>query len=175
MSLFLPYNQYREECYIGGQAISPIYLMKSIFPNLIPDFSVNRVLDLGTGLGDFVRYALEERFDAYGVDIRDLFVGDRTRFRQADITERIPFEDGFFDLVFEHLFFDDLIGLQKLPTDEVRKAVNETHRVLRDNGYLYTYVTLVDDRIFNSKFREIPLDKRSLDLRGGMGNLYLRI
>jgi SAM-dependent methyltransferase len=158
MSLFLPYNQEREETYIGENATRPIDAINLVLPKLIPGFKVTRVLDLGTGPGDFVKYALEQGLDAYGVDIRDIFKGDRTRFRQADIRKRIPFPDGYFDLVFEHLFFDDLIGLQKLSIEEVKKAVYETHRVTRKRGYLFTEPPTLDETILNPQFERIFLD-----------------
>ena len=160
MSLFLPYNQEREECYLGIEATRPVDAIKLVFPKIIPGFQVHRVLDIGTGPGDFVRSALEHGFDAYGVDIRNLFVGDRTRFRQADATKGIPFPNGFFDLVFDHLFLDDLLGLQKLPIDEVRKVIDEIHRVLRNDGYFFMNPPLYkrDDAILNPGFRRLQGD-----------------
>jgi SAM-dependent methyltransferase len=156
MALFLPYNQDREENYLGENTL-PIAYFTQFFPLKIPGFFINRIIDIGTGKGDFVRSAVKAGFDAYGVDLRDLFVGDRGRFRRADITDRIPFPDGHFDLAFDHLFLDDLLGLQKLPIDKVRKAITEIHRVLKDGGYFFMYPPLFqrDEEILQPEFTRV--------------------
>lgn len=99
---------------------------------------IHDVLDIGTGMGYFVEACVRAGMNAYGVDVRDIYEGDRSRFKHAD-ARKLPFEDESFDLVFESLFFDDLFVLQKPSAYKIESIINEIHRVLRTNGIFYIH------------------------------------
>ncbi len=51
-----------------------------------------------------------------------------------------PFQDDSFDLVLEHLVFDDLVGLQKLPYEDVKRHFDaELNRVVRNKGVFFSH------------------------------------
>ena len=87
---------------------------------------IRTVLDVGTGSGLFA-----ENFSAHGLTVTgvdanpDMLPAARQyvpsgTFREG-IAEKLPFEDGSFDLVF--------MGLLLHETDDARAALNEAHRV----------------------------------------------
>lgn len=82
-----------------------------------------RVLDAGCGGGGYVDHLCRRGLDATGVDKHGMFLdlaaerGLAGRFVQADLTERLPFPDGWFDTTFcfdvlEHV--DDVAALREL-------------------------------------------------------------
>lgn len=106
------------------------------------NFTITRALDLGTGYGHVVRVGHESfGVDVFGVDIRqEIYQGPKDRFVNADLLKQWPFEDRSFDLVLEHLVFDDLVSLQKLPFEEITKHFNsELNRIVRDRGVFFSH------------------------------------
>jgi len=77
------------------------------------------LLDLGCGSGSFVKYALEQRFDAWGVDISQQAIDRadpnvRTRLLCEDVTAKK--KDDQYDIVtaldfWEHIFLPDIPNL----------------------------------------------------------------
>jgi ubiquinone/menaquinone biosynthesis C-methylase UbiE len=136
---FHPLRDSKDMVLSEAKARNLITVIREFFPARIPGFNPKRILDLGTGKGNFVKAGAEAGLDVYGIDIRDVYEGDRSRFVQADAKD-MPFEDGFFDLVFQRLFFDDLVGLQGLENmHNLSPYIDEVHRVLRPGGFVYNY------------------------------------
>lgn len=93
-----------------------------------------RLLDVGCALGYFVKIALNEGFDAYGIDFSEYaieeakkLVGDRVIC--ADVEQEIPFDYNYFDVVtvwdtLEHLKYPDLF-------------LKRIGKVLKKNGLLF--------------------------------------
>ena len=98
-----------------------------------------RVLDYGCGDGTLVRLLRDAGFDAYGVDIRwpgadygDLEateLGRRRVLRYYEEGGRLPFEDGFFDVVVSDQVFEHVRPIEQ--------AVRELSRVTRAGGLGY--------------------------------------
>jgi SAM-dependent methyltransferase len=76
------------------------------------------VLDVGCGVGAFLRLVVERGGEAHGIDASEALIAlARTRLPDADLRvgdmEHLPWEDGSFDLVtgFNAFFFaDDMVG-----------------------------------------------------------------
>lgn len=94
-----------------------------------------RVLDVGCGLGLYVRRFRDYTDEVYGVDV------DPERVFEASLTlpniseasaERLPYPDGMFDVVLSHEV------LEHVPDD--RAAVREALRVLKRGGRLVVFV-----------------------------------
>ncbi len=108
------------------------------------NFTIQRALDLGTGYGHVVSVGRETfGIDVVGVDIRpEMYCGPKDRFVNADLLKQWPFEDQSFDLVLEHLVFDDLVSLQKLPYDDVLNHFNsELNRIVRSRGVFFSHTS----------------------------------
>jgi len=94
-----------------------------------------RVLDVGCGLGLYVRRFRQVTPQVHGVDV------DAERVRLASETlpniqqapaERLPYDDASFDVVFSHEVLEHV--------DDDRAAVREAHRVLAPGGWLVAFV-----------------------------------
>jgi 2-polyprenyl-3-methyl-5-hydroxy-6-metoxy-1,4-benzoquinol methylase len=95
-----------------------------------------KVLDVGTGFGHMastLKYFCS--CEVYAIDfqakLKILLEGRDITFKQVNLEEdKIPFDEGFFDLV---LFCEVIEHLNPLCVD---KLLNEIHRVLSDEGLL---------------------------------------
>ncbi|MEM3765643.1 MAG: class I SAM-dependent methyltransferase [Candidatus Bathyarchaeia archaeon] len=63
-----------------------------------------RLLDVGCALGYFVKLALNEGFDAYGVDFSEYAIKQARklvgqRVKRADVEKEIPFQENSFDII----------------------------------------------------------------------------
>lgn len=85
------------------------------------------ILDVGCGLGMYVRAFRTFSQDVHGVDIDEERVAEASRelpnIRVAP-AERLPYPDGMFDVVLSHEVIEHV--------DDDRKAIVEAARVLRD-------------------------------------------
>jgi ubiquinone/menaquinone biosynthesis C-methylase UbiE len=94
----------------------------------IEGLAVERVLDVGTGTGLFAQAFSKLAPRVVGLDINPAFLEVARRFvPEAQFTqapaEKIPFGDGWFDLVF--------LGVVLHETDNPLKALKEARRVTR--------------------------------------------
>ncbi len=95
----------------------------------------DRVIDIGSGHGRDTRYFAEQGYDTVGVDIAsgmlseasDSVLEQDTVYVQADVRS-LPFDDASFDAVWAPA------TLFLLPYDEMGDALDETYRVLRQEG-----------------------------------------
>ncbi len=138
-----------------------------------------RLLDVGCALGYFVKCALDEGFNAYGIDFSGYaieearkLVGDRVM--RADVEKEIPFEHNYFDVVtvwdtLEHLKYPDLF-------------LKRISKVLKENGIIFlttvNYHSLLS-RIMKEKWRFIGVYHQSYtitttDLRNWLNAAGLR-
>lgn len=103
------------------------------------DRSRVRILDLGCGGGNHLRFLRDEGFDGHGVDgspaavalSKEALGGDpEGRVRRADLAS-LPFPDGSFDGVIDR----HAIGHNRWR--DIASIVSETRRVLRPGGAYY--------------------------------------
>jgi SAM-dependent methyltransferase len=94
-----------------------------------------RILDVGCGLGMYVRKLLAVSDDVYGVDIDPEKVAEASQqlpHIQLAPAENLPFEAGSFDVVLLHEVIEHV-------TDD-RRAVAEALRVLASGGHALIFV-----------------------------------
>ncbi len=113
-----------------------------------------RVLDLGCGAGRNLIYLAGRGFEAYGVDKAPEGIkiarralserGLRAGLKVADMFERLPYPDGFFDAVVA------VQVLQHGTEARIRKAIAELGRVLKPGGVLFATLS---GRVANGKTR----------------------
>jgi SAM-dependent methyltransferase len=106
---------------------------------------VDRILDVGCGVGRHIVFFAEQGFDVYGVDISKEAIeianawlakkGLKADLRVGDI-EKLPFDDEIFDVVVSHGVLDHI------PFSKAKKAMEEIKRVLAPKGGGVGYITL---------------------------------
>lgn len=109
------------------------YYIDHYFTHLKPKDGITRVMDLGCGAGNSIEQfrKRDPNIDWIGLDIEDSpEAKSRTRtdakFHTFDGIN-IPFEDGYFDLIYSKQVFEHVIYPSEL--------LKEIHRVLKPNGY----------------------------------------
>jgi SAM-dependent methyltransferase len=94
-----------------------------------------RILDVGCGLGFYVRRLRDFSEDVYGVDVDPANVAEASETLpniQVAPAENLPFANDFFDVVLSHEVLEHV--------DDDRQAVAEAIRVLKPGGRLVIFV-----------------------------------
>lgn len=94
-----------------------------------------RILDVGCGIGFYVRRFRDFSDETYGVDVDPEKVAEASETLpniQVAPAERLPFPDGFFDVVLSHEVLEHV--------NDDRQSVAEAVRVLKTGGRLVIFV-----------------------------------
>ena len=108
---------------------------KQIVKARFKELSDKKVLDLGCGYGYYTNYFQNIGADVLGVDGSINMIGiARSRYKNCnfeicDITERLPYENETFDLLFCNQVLMDV--------DNIEKVISECYRTLKPNGIFY--------------------------------------
>ncbi len=109
-----------------------------------------KILDLGCGGGNNIKFLMDEGFDFYGVDgseksieITKELIGKEgeSKIFLADF-KRLPFLDNQFDAIIDR----QAMGHNIL--EEIKKIISEIYRVLKVGGILHSHVFSINDRGF---------------------------
>jgi ubiquinone/menaquinone biosynthesis C-methylase UbiE len=106
-----------------------------------------KLLDLGTGQGQDALFFASNNFEVTAVDSSDQaleFAKDSDKqslvnFVSADISQKLPFEDSSFDIVYSHL------ALHYFDTETTKRLFQEINRVLKPEGVLAFLVNSISD------------------------------
>lgn len=98
------------------------------------DFQKKKLLDIGSGRGEFTESFRKLGFDAHAVDQFDY---DETPFQgeivQCDFSKNaFPYEDGQFDVLFNKSVLEHVVDTSHM--------LNEMHRVMSDDGLVISMV-----------------------------------
>jgi SAM-dependent methyltransferase len=94
-----------------------------------------RILDVGCGIGFYVRRLRDYSDYVYGVDVDPEKVAEASQTLpniQVAPAEKLPFPEGFFDVVLSHEVLEHV--------DDDRQSVAEALRVLKQGGRLVIFV-----------------------------------
>jgi len=133
-------------------------IIKSVGP-----LRAKRVLELGCGRGDLSVFLAKQGAEVTGVDVGENLIGAakllaevndvRCEFQAANITD-IPFEANTYDVVL------GIAILHHLSPPDLRKALQETHRVLKDDGVAFFVETVEDSKVFDFIQNIFPRQKK---------------
>jgi ubiquinone/menaquinone biosynthesis C-methylase UbiE len=106
-----------------------------VIKKLLPAEGINRILDAGCGSG-FMLSQLENLYQyGYGIDMSPEAIEFGQKFTKAKLqignAEKLEFIDKEFDCIISTDAFEHI------PDDKA--AMEEAHRVLKDNGYIIIY------------------------------------
>jgi len=110
-----------------------------------------RVLDVGCGLGTYVKKMRAFSQEVYGVDVDPEKVAEASQTLpniQLAPAEKLPFPDGFFDVVLLHEVIEHV--------EDDRQAIREAHRVIKKGGRV---VIFAPNRLY-------PLETHGIFWRG---------
>jgi len=119
-----------------------------------------RILDVGCGLGTYVKKMRDFSQEVYGIDVDPERVAEASQTLpniQLAPAEKLPFPDGFFDVVLLHEIIEHV--------EDDRQAIREAHRVIRGGGRM---VIFAPNRLY-------PLETHGVFWRGKyhFGNIPL--
>lgn len=133
---------------------------------LLKERGASTILDLGSGTGRHVVFLTKKGFQVFGldnspqgIDIAEKWLGEEglsADLRLQDMTERLPFEDDFFDAV---------VSVQVIHHADVatiKGIIKEMERVLKQGGFVFITVPKLQNQ--GREFRQIepntfvPLD-----------------
>jgi ubiquinone/menaquinone biosynthesis C-methylase UbiE len=108
-----------------------------------------KLLDLGAGQGQDLRYFAKLGYDVVSTDISDSALkiskdnadkeGLSIKFIEVDIANKLPFEDNSFDIVYSHL------ALHYFTDEKTREIFQEIFRVLKPQGILASLFNTIED------------------------------
>lgn len=123
---------------------------KAIVKSRFTELHDEKVLDLGCGYGSYTDYFRSIGGCATGVDGASSMVElakdkyPESAFEVVDITEKLPFDDGAFDIVFCNQVLMDI--------ENVESVLEEVTRVLKPGGIFY--FSIVHPAFYNGEWVE---------------------
>lgn len=128
---------------------------------------VKRILDLGCGNGNHAMFLAGLEYEVYGIDISSEAIeiarawfnkkGLKADLRVGDV-ERLPYEDGFFDVVVSDGVLDHVLF------SKAKSAMSEIKRVCAKEAYVFLTLRSTGDSEFG---RGRKVDHNSFELKEG--------
>lgn len=126
-------EKYWEKNINGGDFKKDLWVQK--YENILDKISGCECLDLGCGIGQFTKYWQDKGFNVTAVDISKKALNKlkenipNANVKVLDISEKLPFLDSSFDVVFANL------SIHYFDSETTKKVMSEIKRVLKDGGY----------------------------------------
>ena len=117
------------------------------FLGALAEHGVERILDLGCGLGSEVMALARKGYDVMGLDYSSEAIsiarskcGPAQRFIEADMAEPLPFPNDHFDAVMSN------VAAHMFPDRITRSLSAEVGRIVRTGGLLLFHLNSLEDR-----------------------------
>lgn len=145
------------------------------FLTSVPELSPGKVLDLGSGNGRNSIYLAQLGWNVIGVEFSivavelaernavEAGVGDRARFSDQSVADRLDYPDASFDLII------DMMVMHCLSSDERVKTLSEVKRLLRPGGYFVFHTLAAEGDEFEKLVKTNPgqeLNSYSFESKG---------
>ncbi len=101
------------------------------------DFKNKKILDVGCGIGMYVKKFSEYSDQVYGVDVDKIKIKEtkknlpKVKFEVAP-AEKLPYPDNYFDIILLHEVIEHV--------DDDKRAIQEAYRVLVSGGQMIIFV-----------------------------------
>ena len=120
----------------------------SVLKSIIDNIGANcKILDVGCGFGFLVSQFKKQGFRVFGCDISETAIkrgnemyGDDLNISYGDITNKLPFKNNFFDVVY-------CFGVFQYILSKVDYALTELRRKVKNNGYVLISISLPENPI----------------------------
>ena len=110
-----------------------------------------KVLDLGCGGGNHIKFLSDQGFDYYGVDGSEESIRLSNELIKSVNNKKLIVSE-FLKIPFENNFFDAIIDRQSTGhnfIDNIEKIISELYRVLKKGGKIHSHVFGSNDNGFN--------------------------
>lgn len=147
--------------------LSDLWLDK--YQEIVDKIPKGNCLDLGCGLGQYTKYFLDKGFNVTSCDISpEVLKRLKENIKEAitlelDMSEKLPFPDNSFDLVFANL------SIHYFDMETTISLLKEIKRILKDEGYFIGSV----NSLKTFKFLKEP--KKLEDNYYGEGSRFVRL
>lgn len=122
-------------------------------PSMFATYAINffpskgKILDVGCGQGQDSRFFAEHGYDVVGIDFSDEGIriakeknaSSNLHFSVQDISEKLPFENNSFDIVYSHL------AIHYFSESKTKEIFSELSRILKTNGIIAIFVNSIND------------------------------
>ena len=111
-----------------------------------------RVLDMGSGRGNFTVFLAKQGAKAMGVDVGPQLIAGAKSLAKVNHVDCNFQEANVSNLPFEANSYDFLVGLgilHHLSRSDLRKALQETHRVLKEDGVAFFCEPVENSKVFD--------------------------
>jgi SAM-dependent methyltransferase len=111
------------------------------------ELSAVRILDMGCGGGNHVKFLADEGFDYYGTDGSEVSIKLTRNLVGIDSANKLTVAD-FTKLPYSNSFFDGLIDRQSMGHNsraDIVRIIAEIHRILKEGGKYHGHVFGLND------------------------------
>jgi len=110
--------------------------------------SINKILDLGCGVGRHTIYFAAKGFRTYGLDkSKEAIDSLKMSLSESNLKSELKVADMEMGLPYDNKFFDAILAVRSIHhmyMNKMKKVVSEMERVMRSGGFIYVQVPTYD-------------------------------
>ena len=137
------------------------------YPDLLAKYLVSRyelrsnqrLLEVGCGRGEFLRGFIRQGLEGYGTDQSDVArnLCPDAKIKLANLEDRIPFEDNFFDVIYSKSVIEHFYKPEKL-VEEIYRTLKPSGRVITlTPDWTHVYKSFYEDYTHRTPFTQASL------------------